>query len=79
MPNSYRKILYGNNLRKEANLDAGGNVESVIRKAPNTCLREESKREADHSLKARLSQTICFFHALWVSLLAITKSHKQGA
>ena len=43
MPNSYRKILYGYDLRKEGNLEGGGNVESVIRKASNTRLREESK------------------------------------
>lgn len=41
MPNSYRKILYGNNLRTEANLDAGGNVESVIRKVSNVSERGE--------------------------------------
>lgn len=43
IPNSYRKILDGNNLRTEAHLDAGGNVESVIREASNTRLREETK------------------------------------
>lgn len=69
MPNSYRKTSYGNNLKTEANLDAGGNVESMIRKVSNTCLREESNSEANNSSKARLPKTISFLHSLWFSLL----------
>lgn len=40
MPSSYTKILYGDNLRTQANLDAGKHVEPTIRKVSNTCMRE---------------------------------------